>query len=484
VTRVVGLGLILSGCGADPTTSGSGASALDDDEDNGPYVVEDTSVPVAEAPRFEGEYALSEARSRLYSSEGGQHAARTVAAGDLDGDGVDELVATTVYADVYDGGAWVLDSLPAGEGTFDEHGLRIHGSIDARGTGRAVAVADVDGDGLDDVLLGAPYGTPSKVCLLLSPVSAGTLPGLADGVLYGEGEDYAGHGLALADLTGDGAAELVVGAYNSDVADLDSGTIYVVDGSAALDTGHLAELARSSIYGRSRAGAAGRFVRAGGDFDGDGVGDIFIPSYLDSSFLDEAGAAHVVLGPAEGERSLDDADATLQGDVEALWLGLDLTHGDLDGDGRAELIVGARGPAVSWRGGIYARLGGAMGVTLAEDADILISGEGEQLLGHGLDAADLDEDGRAELLAGAMFDEGASGQVGAAYLFAGLEPGTATPADAVARFEGESDGSHAGLGLATGDFDGDGWLDLAIGAPLEPWGSDPAGALYLVFAGD
>ena len=127
---------------------------------------------------------------------------------------------------------------------------------------------------------------------------------------------------------------------------------------------------------------------------------------------------------------------------------------------------------------------------LAEATTRLYAVEEQQhsgrVFGWAVAARDIDDDGRAELLLGALGALGATegdDVPGAAYLFAGLEAGAWTTADAEARLFGESHGSYTGLGVALGDLDGDGWGDLVVGAPLEPSGGEAGGAVYVQLSG-
>jgi hypothetical protein len=116
-----------------------------------------------------------------------------------------------------------------------------------------------------------------------------------------------------------------------------------------------------------------------------------------------------------------------------------------------------------------------------DSTDVVIEGtSASQQFGLGLGIGDTDGDGSGELLVGAIGDSGGTRTAGAAYLYFGpLAPGL-TPSDADAVFYGNSANETAGEGIAFGDMDGNGQLDLLIGAPAESTGGASAGAFYVV----
>lgn len=469
--------LLLGACGkGDPDSGDTGAATTPDDtalDDTGPT-----------ASSFAGDYALAEASARLYAAEPQQHSGRVLGVGDLDGDGDEDLVVTTVRDDDYEGGAWLITALPEGAATLPTAGIRLEGAQDTLGAGRSVGVADVDGDGLADVLLGAPYPGTSSMFLLRSPITADTDVADAPVVLVGQDGDYTGHGSDLADVSGDGLADVLVGAYGADHGGTDSGAVFVA--LAPFDDGavSLALTAAATFAGAEPGDQVGRVVRGGGDANGDGLNDLMIGAAWAGRHGSDRGLAHLVLAPFEGSTDLADAHATLLGEAPGHWAGMDVDLADVDGDGLADPVVGAQGSASELVGSVYVVTGGAGGTLDLGDSEMVIHGEQPGwVFGWSTAARDIDGDGRAELLLGAIGAGDGGDSPGIAYLFDGVEAGVLTTADASARLVGETHGAYTGLGVALGDLDGDGWGDLIVGAPLEPTGGEAGGAVYVQLSG-
>jgi hypothetical protein len=223
-------------------------------------------------------------------------------------------------------------------------------------------------------------------------------------------------------------------------------------------------------------------VRGGEDADGDGLGDLVVGAAWADRHGTDRGLAHLVLGPFSGSLDLADAQATLLGEAPGHWAGMDVALADVDGDGLADPIIGSQGSASELIGAVYVVTGAASGTLDLGTSAIVIRGEQPGwVLGWSTAARDIDDDGRAELLLGAI--GAGEDATGVAYLFDGIEPGSWTTADATARLLGEAPGSYTGLGVAFGDLDGDGWADLIAGAPLEPTGGEAGGAVYVQLSG-
>lgn len=212
------------------------------------------------------------------------------------------------------------------------------------------------------------------------------------------------------------------------------------------------------------------------DLDGDGQDDLVAAGPRPGE-----DRVYVFFGPLPPGSAPDPgaADVIIEGmpGGEAGW---SLAAGDFDGDGAADLAVGAPSDLMS-AGQVYVFAGPLPSQTLTVlDATSTVLGEpgvGAIYAGWSVAAGDFDGDGVDELAVGACGHDQFSGR---SYLF-DLVPGVLTSADATALFKG---GGLSGCSMANaGDFDGDGVEDLVIGAPgvyAPPFGSY-AGALYLVY---
>jgi len=159
----------------------------------------------------------------------------------------------------------------------------------------------------------------------------------ADAKFIGEYDsDNVGWSLASGDTNDDGQRDLVIGAIYSDEGGSNSGMIYIYESvpSGTVDLGS----APTQIVGERSSTYAGTDV-AVGDIDNDGIDDVLIGAYGVSS---SAGAAYIVYGPVSGLVDLSAADAELRGSGSSDYLGWAVdAGGDVDGDGVGDVIVGA-----------------------------------------------------------------------------------------------------------------------------------------------
>jgi hypothetical protein len=236
----------------------------------------------------------------------------------------------------------------------------------------------------------------------------------------------------------------------------------------------------------------GRYVDGVGDFDGDGFDDLVVGAPNDRTLGGAAGAVYLFFGPVDpGSLDTDDADVTLYG-AQGLRAGTDMAGlGDIDGDGRDDLAIGSR-PAsgssetqgVVWL--VYGTAAPAPVIDLAVDADATIRGGTlADRFGTEVSAAgDLDADGLPDFVIGAPFVDGAEIDSGAAYLYTSAPSGSLRDVDADAVFAGPLESTRAGSAFAPiGDFDGDGFDDLAIGGPRDPAAGNQSGRVFIVNGG-
>ena len=287
-------------------------------------------------------------------------AGRMISAGDLDGDGIDDLVAGACAYGGSRGKVYVVLGRTSGWPTIaglEQADATMVGEHSDDWAFRVDAGRDANGDGLEDLLVGAignndggddagkvyfVPGTPSIVSY------SEVVLGLAPGSFVGEepGDD-AGISVALAeDLNGDTLDDILIGARGNDENGYYSGQAYVVFGRQAGWTQNFdLSAADASFLGESDWDLAGNAVDGAGDVDGDGLGDIIIGAYGNSEAFTGAGQIYAVLGRTLGwgqDSLLSSADGSFFGTEAGENAGLTLAGaGDLDGDGLADILVGA-----------------------------------------------------------------------------------------------------------------------------------------------
>ena len=467
-------------CAPDDAAVSPGAVELcngqDDDCSGG---VDEGCAPDEPRDRIEGLFDLNDADAIGFgdaSDDAGHH----MKVGDLDGDGVNDLVVGAMWAGGYRGGAYVAFGPLSGEGPLGAAGVFLAGERSNYEGGRSIGVGDVNGDGALDLQLGAPDSSGSDAVTFFGPITRDLAFSEAAVQVSCASAIECGHGSDVADVSGDGIADLIIGAGEQRTGGNYSGSVYILLGPVAAGSVDLPSAYDFELVGENPNSETGRYVESNGDLNGDGVTDLLISAGYDDTGGPDSGSVYVVHGPVDAGFDLAQADGKLVGTSAYEICGEALAFGDLDGDGLDDAIVGSS--QANRAGGAAYVVGGPATDTVSLGAGLaVLEGSGSDRVGSGVDAEDLDGDGVDDLIAGAT---GAAGMVngsGAALVVYGPMAGAVAADDADARLGGRANGDAAGAGVVSGDLDGDGAPDLVIGATGDRTGGFGAGAVFVSY---
>ena len=402
-------------------------------------------------------------------------------AGDVNGDGYDDVIVGAPYYDSgqeYEGKAFVY------------HGSAIGLSFQADWTaeanlawamfGYSVSTAgDVNRDGYDDVIVGAPQFSNGQAYEGVAFVYHGSAAGLSSGPvrLLEMNQDEAVFGISVStagDVNGDGYDDVIVGAYTYDNGQIDEGAAFVYHGSATGLSGSPAWIADSD----QESAYFGISVTAAGDVNGDSFSDVIVGAPFCSDYR---GAAFVYHGSPTG-LSIEPAWVQDGGNVEDMFGYSVATAGDVNGDGFSDIIVGI--PQYSnpemWEGAAFVYYGSAAGLSTSP-AWTVESNQTEALFGvSAATAGDVSGNGYSDVIVGAFWFSNDMVSEGAAFLYRGSAFGLSV--EPVWSAAGGQAGSGFGWRLASaGDVNGDGLSDVIIGAPYYDNPDIDEGAVFVYY---
>ena len=410
---------------------------------------------------------------------------------------------------------------------FPGPSIRIYGKDQGDNLGCAVASGDINGDGLDDLIISSceadgpnndRFGL-GEVYIIFGATSFPSVidlldPGSYGMIIYGVNtKERFGAALSAADVNGDKIDDLVIGAPDADgwrVTRPDAGDVFIIFGSyqppEIVDL-RTTQYPHVSIYGADAGDHLGESVTTT-DVNGDGMSDILAGAPGGDGSGDsrpDAGDAYLISGREVWPEMIDlrsaAADVSLFGEDPGDGFGSSVLISDIDGDGLEDLIIGAplaKGPD-NMRGGagevyvIYGKEGFPPTIDLAKSPpDILIFGRDPlDNLGISLASGDVNNDGISDLLIGARGADGPDrrADAGEAYLFyGGALPARARLDLALENADitiyGASPLDKLGSALQSGDIDGDGTDDILVGAVGADGPEDripDAGEVYIIF---
>ncbi len=399
--------------------------------------------------------------SRFEGLQAGDQLGESVdAVGDVNGDGIPDLVVGARLSDVAgtsSGAAYVI----SGADGSQIHAVQGAAALTEFGTS-VTGLGDWDGDSVPDFAIGAPREDLTATDEGAVHVFSGAT-GMEIATFNGEAnQDQFGFSVSDAgDVNGDGISDLVVGAPRHDVmGTTDAGRVYIFSGA---DNSQLA-----TADGTEVSGQLGWSVAGVGDVNGDGTPDVVAGARLEDGNGVNSGKIYVFSG-------VDLSVIVSQnGPSGSAQFGYSVAGaGDVDGDGSPDIVAGA---PFDTGGGSEA---GLVRVMKGSDLAVIHTLTGTSAMtrfGFSVDGGgDIDGDGFADIVVGAPKDDANGTDAGALTVYSGID------GSLLYTHKGEDANDELGYGVTgLGDVDGDGFPEVAVGARLDDDGGTDAGSVRIL----
>ncbi len=421
----------------------------------------------------------------IQSNQAGALAGYSVSgAGDVNGDGYDDVIIGLPYFEIdqtKEGLAWVLHGSGAGLNTVDVVGIQFN-QANAQLGWSVDGAGDVNGDGFDDVIVGAPNFDNAGADKGLIFVGHGSAGGnINNGFVYYGAQVGGKLGWSVAgigDFNGDGFADVGAGAPFLDlsVSILDVGYFIWFPGSS---TG--VKTSNNHTFGEEANGQLGYSIASAGDINGDGFDEIMVGAPFNNSDDSIEDAGQVIIW--YGTSNFPGTSSICNGDQANAHFGMSLASlGDMNGDGYEDILIGAPDydNGQENEGAAFLYKGSSEGLQLTY-SHIFESDQADAKFGQSLaGAGDLNGDGDPDFIIGAsQYDNGQANE-GAVFIYYDLTDPLGLTVSIIARGNQE----RASLGYSVsgaGDVNGDGYSDVIVGAPGYDNGQTDEGAAFLYY---
>jgi hypothetical protein len=399
------------------------------------------------------------------------------AAGDVNGDGLDDVIVGAYLNDAGGtdaGRAYIYFSGTAMNNT-PEVTLTGEAAVDVFG-GAVAAAGDVNGDGFSDVIVGAQLNDAagSNAGRAYIYFGGASMNNTADVTLTGEvpGDRFGTSVASAGDVNADGYPDVIVGAYNAFLNGSSiPGKAYIYFGGASMNN-----TADVTITGAAHLDNFGNSVAGAGDVNGDGYSDVIVGAQFNDAGGGSAGRAYIYFGGASMDTT---PDVTLTGAAISDGLGCSVASaGDVNGDGFSDVVVGAQGnDAGGTNAGSASLYFGGASMNNTADVTLLGAAASDGFGGSVASAGDVNDDGYNDVIVGAALNDAAGSNAGRAYIYFG---GASMDNAADVTLTGAAAGDNFGYSVANaGDFNADGFSDGIVGAYFNDAAGTDAGTAYL-----
>ncbi len=364
------------------------------------------------------------------------------------------------------------------------------------------SAGDVNCDDFDDIIVGASAYDNGQENEGRAFVYYGSLSGLSDTADWTAESNVVGAGFgrsvaAVGDVNGDGYDDVIVGAPQFTNDQISEGAAFVYYGCSS-SSGGLSNIANWTAEGNYAEGNFGSSVASAGKVNDDDYDDVIVgaPSYGQ----EDRGAAFVYYGSSWGLSQV--ADWTAHGDQKYAHFGHSVAAGDVNNDDYDDVIVGAPGYGRGREGTAFVFYGSPLGLPDADsdgrawpnDADW--TAESDQVnayFGGSVAAGDVNCDGFDDIIVGApLYEKGGQTDEGRAFVFHGSATGLpysvvdgptrrAHPSDADWKAERDNYYANFGSSVAAGDVNNDGCYDVVVGAPGYENGQHREGGVFVYY---